>query len=338
MSYKEFIKEGEFVILELKCGDVFEGIVINVGTNLCELFNTVQYNNPNKLQGVYTFYRSEIKNIFKMLMKNNKNITVNQSHSHQCKISELNIEEFNKLKLLSESYIYLEKSDHRYFKAIHDLENTETIGIVPLGLDNSLSTDIKLLGICTHQQVYLFDMADLKERYFYPELKLIFESKFINKVLHGGMAFVEVLNKMYNVYTTNIFDTQLSDLFIEKLSPISKSPKVAKTLAQCIGIYLTLPQSILKIPERRTRVHWSERPLNNEDKLYASQLCVYLLKLHQKITQLLLKPTNESIHVFHNGVYDSSECDFTDYGINNKVTQSLNNIISNQAKSKDPTT
>lgn len=330
MYYKDFIQVGEFIILEMKCGDVYEGDVINVGQNLCEFVNVKQFNNPNKLPGVYTFYRYEIEKVFKLQTK----ITNSIHHNVEPKlytISELDRAQFDKLRLLSKSYIYLENADNRYYKAIEDLENKETIGIVPLGLDNSITTDIKLLGICTHQQVYLFEMADLKERYFYPELKHIFESKYICKVLHGGMAFIEVLNKMYNVYTTNIFDTQVTDLFIEN---INTTQKVTKSLAQCLEVYLMLPQSILKIPESRTRINWSERPLSGQDKLYASQLCTYMLKIQQTMKKLLLKSTYKTINAVHKHFYSSSESEFKDYVTNSKITPAINSLILQKTRDK----
>lgn len=329
MSYKDWLVEGEFIILEMKRGDVFEGDVTNVCQNFCELINVMQFHNPSKLQGVYTFYRNEIHKVFKLSTKMSNSVQF-QVNPKLYTISELDRKEYDRIKNLSENYIYLENADHRYYKAIEELENNETIGVIPFGLDNSITTDIKLLGICTHQKVYLFDMANLKERYFYPELKRIFESKIICKVLHGGMAFIEILKRTYHVNSCRIFDTQVTDLFIEKINLKGKAPKLAKSLERCISIYLKLPQSILKTQKKRTRKNWSERPLSNKDKLSASELCTYLLKLQQRMKNLLLKNAYNTIDAVHNHVYNSSESEFKDYVINSKLTQNMNGLFQNQ--------
>lgn len=332
LSYKDIVQEGEHIILEMQCGDVFEGDVVNVGQNLFELVNILQYNNPNKLLGVYTFYRTEIERIFKF--KTEIIRSTEERIDSKLYISRINKEEFNRLNEMSRNFIYLENADSRYYKAIKDLETSETIGVVPLGMDKSMMTDVKLLGICTRQQVYLFDLIDVKNRSFYPELKQIFESKYICKVFHGGMAFIDILFKNYKVYVSNVFDTQITDLLIEKRKARCLTPTETKSLAHCIKIYIKLPPSILKIPQEITRKQWSERPLNNKYKLNASQLCTFLIKLQQMMKNVLLKGIFDTTDVVYDHVRSLSDVEFGEYVANNKVPEAINVLIPIPKKQK----
>lgn len=324
VSYKDYIQKGEYIILEMTCGDVFEGDVINVGENLLEMINVRQHNNQNNFQGLYTFYRVEIERIFKLKTQVCKPENVNPK---LFRISCLDKKEYDRLKHMSQNFIYLENADSRYYKAVEDLENAETIGVAPLDLDKSIATEVTLLVMSTFEQVYLFDLTNLKDRAFYPELKAIFESNFICKVLHGGIAFIDILYKNYKVYASNIFDTQVTDLVIEKRNCGGQPPKITKSLAHCLKVYLNLPPSILKIPQKHTKKNWSVRPLSDMDKLYASQLCTYLIKLQNMMKRKLLSGVYETINSFHHYVYKLSDNDFEEYVNSNKISEELHEII-----------
>lgn len=325
-SYKEFIEENEHIILEMICGDIFEGNVTNVGENLFELINVRQHNNPNNLQGVYTFYRSEIERIFKL--KTNKNEHIYQKF---CRISKLDTNEYNQLRNMYEKFTYLENADSRYYKAVEDLENSETVAVVPLGTNKSLTTEIKLVGMCTKNQVYLFDLVHLQERLFYPELKRILETKLICKVFHGGGACIDILFKNYKVYTSNIFDTQIADLIIEK-SISGKPPTNTKSLAHCIKHYLKLPPSVLKKSNEIKNRHFFKRPLSYMEKLYASQLCTYLMKLHQVVKKDMFKNVSQITDNVHNYIYELSDSDFEEYVNSDNNPQSVSNLITIRTK------
>lgn len=326
-SYKEIFEENEHVILEMICGDVFEGNVTNVGESLFELINVRQHNNPNNLQGVYTFYRSEIERIFK-LKKHNKNEKVDQK---LFKISKLDKYEYDQLRIMSENYIYLENADSRYYKAVDDLENSETIVVVPLGTNKSLTTEIKLLGMCTKYHVYLFDLVHLQDRSFYPELKELLETKLICKVFHGGAACIDILFKNYKVYTLNIFDSQIADLVIEK-NANGDPPTKTKSLAHCVKDYLKLPPSILKKSNDIKARNYFKRPLSTMEKLYASQMCTYLMKLHELIKKEMFRHVLQNVDNVHNYVHQLSDSDFEEYANSNKISQAVNNLITIQKK------
>nr|XP_023011959.1 piRNA biogenesis protein EXD1-like [Leptinotarsa decemlineata] len=325
--YKDVYNVGDYLILKLSCGDIFEGDYNSGGQNRIDLANTKQHNNPNrKLGGIYSFYRSEIESIHKLKSKVREKPPAQVKDPEEENKIKLVEEEYERLKQMCKDYVYLEKADSRYYEAVGKLSEAETIGVAALGMDDKRTAVVKLLAVCTWKHVYLFDMINFKQRYFYPELKEVFESEYTCKVIHQAGPLVDILYRNYKVFTQNIFDTQVVDLLIEK----NKKKKILsnmRNLSECLTEYLNLPSSMLKNALETTCKQWIERPLSDQRRLYAAQLVSYLIVLKEQMNKILFSDVYEAISNVHNYYYDLDCYEFSRKVNSMKVTKDIDKLI-----------
>ncbi|KAG5884743.1 hypothetical protein JTB14_029224 [Gonioctena quinquepunctata] len=327
IAYNELFSKGDHLILKLCCDDIFEGDYSSGGKNRIDLVNTKQHNNPNdKLGGMYSFSRNEIENIHRLKNKITEKPPEPTEDPEECKKIKIVEEEYDRLKEMSRTYVYLDKADSRYYEAVKRLSEAETIGVSALGMEENRTAVVKLLAICTWKQVYLFDMMNFKKRYFYPELKELFESEHTCKVIHRSGPMVDVLYRNYNVFTQNIFDTQVVDLVIEK----NKKRKVLsdmKSISECLVEYLNFPSSILKSATDTTTKKWGERPLSDRRRLYAAQLVTYLIVLKEQMSKILFSEVHKAIGNVHDYYYYLNCFDFSQKMHDMKVTKDIDKLI-----------
>ncbi|XP_066159335.1 piRNA biogenesis protein EXD1-like [Euwallacea fornicatus] len=332
-DYNKIFKIGDRLILELTSSDIFNGIYADGGKDRISLTDVIQHNNNNKLGGVYDFYRNEIANIRKLKPPSAKE-TVNEdesstTNSELCTMIKICEEEYFRLKEMSKSYIYIQTADKRYFDAVQVLSDSETIGVVCLGMENHRSSIINLLVMCTWKQVYIFDLTNITKRELYKELKDIFESEYICKVIHKSAGLIDTLYREYNVYVQNTFDTQIVDLMLQK-EATGISPMVGRDISECLSHYLNFPKSLLDHALNVSCKSWNERPLTEKFKLYASQIATYLIVLKNHFHKLLLKDVFNTITKVHDCVYDMDNFEFLNYNNNNKeVVKEIQNLIPN---------
>ncbi|XP_066261159.1 piRNA biogenesis protein EXD1-like [Euwallacea similis] len=334
-DYNKIFKVGDRLILELTSSDLFNGIYADGGKDRISLIDVVQHNNNNKLGGAYDFYRNEIANIRKLKLPPEKKTEIEDksvnTNSELCIMIKICEEEYFRLKEMSRSYIYIETADKRYFDAVQILGDSETIGVVCLGMENHRSSIINLLVMCTWKQVYIFDLANITKRELYKELKDIFESEYICKVIHKSAGLIDTLYREYNVYVQNIFDTQVVDLILQK-EATGNSPIVEKDISECLSHYLNFPKSLLDHALNVSCKSWNERPLPDKFKLYASQIATYLILLKNHFHKLLLKDIFGTITKVQDCVYDMDNFQFLNYNSNKEVVKEIQNLIPDLSK------
>jgi len=337
-DYKKQFKTGDRLILELKSKEIFEGIYADGGKDRIVLAEVLQHNNKNKLTDLYEFYRSEIAKIHTLKVPSSKpsNGSTSQdtdsqspSKSGVIKISE---EEYFRYKDMSRNYIYIENADKRYFDAVKVLGDCETIGVLSVGMEKHRSGSfIRLLVLSTWKQVYIFDLLNLENRQLYPEIKDIFQSEFVCKVIHKSAGLVDVLYRQYNVYLRNTFDTNIVDLILQK-KLTGKCPPIERDISQCLTHYLNFPASLLEHALNVPSKKWQERPLSDKLKSYASQLATYLILLKEQFQKLLLKEVYETIDKVQDHVYDLDDFEFLNYNNKMEVPKGVQKLIPNFTK------
>ncbi|XP_030750346.1 piRNA biogenesis protein EXD1-like [Sitophilus oryzae] len=328
-EYNTVFKRGTRLILELKSQEIYEGTYVDGGKNRIVLNDVIQHNNNNKLGDLYEFYRNEIAEIRMLKLPATKiaEPPKKNDNKEKCKLIKICEEDYFRLKETCRSYIFIENADKRYFEAMKVLNDAETIGVVSLGMEkNRYGSFIRLLVLCTWKQVYIIDLINVEKRELYPEIKQLFESEYICKVIHKSSGIVDILYRHYNVYMQNIFDTQIVDLSIQKKQSGS-CPPVERNLSECLMHYLNLPQSIiqhaLEVPNKK----WNERPINDKLKLYGSQLAVYLIVLKDYLQKLLLKDVFELTTKIQDCVYNSDDFEFSNYVSKNEVPKKIQKLV-----------
>ncbi|KAL1491364.1 hypothetical protein ABEB36_011972 [Hypothenemus hampei] len=328
-EYDQLFKINDRLILELKGGEIFNGLYADGGKDFIVLTEVSKHNKGHKLKGFHEFYRSEIATVHKLKLPPSRNSPPEGSVAIKNGLAILKIseQEYFRLKDMSRNYIYLENADKRFFDAIEVLNRCETIGVACLGAYHSRSSPIKLIVICSWMQVYVFDLAHKEKKGFYNELKEIFESESICKVIHKSAPFVDILDRLYGIYMQNTFDTQIVDLILQKT--IKKTnPTLERDLSECLVHYLNFPKALLESALQVSVKEWNERPLSEKNKFHAAQLVTYLILLKQHLQTLLLKDVYDSIKNIQDHVYNNlDEFQFANYTAKKDVSKEIQDML-----------
>ncbi|MBA31935.1 MAG: hypothetical protein CL748_05385 [Chloroflexi bacterium] len=112
-------------------------------------------------------------------------------------------------------------------------------------------------------------------------IKKILSNKKITKIFHAHTQDLEILNNLFNIKISNIFDTQIAASFLGYDEQISYQKLVEKVL----GIEL----------DKKERISdWSRRPLSKKQIKYALNDVKFLYKLYEPLSNNLSK--NNKIH------------------------------------------
>ena len=105
-------------------------------------------------------------------------------------------------------------------------------------------------------------------------LKIILSDDKIIKIFHAYTQDLEILNKLFNIKISNIFDTQIAASFLGYDDQIS---------------YQKLVEKILNIErDKKERISdWSKRPLSKKQVLYALNDVKYLYELYKPLVEKL---------------------------------------------------
>lgn len=294
--YTDLFTIKDELILELSTDEVFRGEFLEGGKNRIDLINIRQLHSPNKLKGPYSFYRNEIERI-----KHFKHVTEKVEPVVTCAEIKLDKDEYLRLKDMTKSFVLIEEmclTNPHYAQAIKSLSSVEQFGIAAPGI---LKRDkvIPLLVLSTWQEVFILDTSNLSCDSFYPEIKHLFESDNICKVIHKGGPLFDILSRYYHVYAENIFDTETVDFILQKNDKPNQFIEESRNIGQCLEVYLNFP-SILNEAVNIKPTKWSKRPVKDSKLLCASQLAAYLILLKETFCEILLSDLNQTVDNFSN--------------------------------------
>ena len=187
--------------------------------------------------------------------------------------------------------------------AVQDIKKESAIG-----LDAKIACghhyEVTLLTISTQIRVYQSDILKLGMTAFDNGLQAILESK-IQKVIHNSRLLSSCLHHTYLVKLTNVFDTQVGELIIQK-NLCGKFPPYVCSLTECVKVFLGLPLD--RVQFNKDDIGMSTKcPLPQSLKISAAQNAVFLLPLQKCIeTKMLSSLTMQGINIFQKTVRDAS--------------------------------
>ena len=128
-----------------------------------------------------------------------------------------------------------------------------------------------LIQIATENGFYLIDSLKVKD--LSPLLRLI-EDERIVKITHAGDNDYRLLNNLYGIVPSNVFDTQLAAGFVGYKYPISFQKLVESELS----LYLSKGYAV---------TDWESRPFKTKQLRYALNDVIHLYDLWKSLTQKL---------------------------------------------------
>lgn len=324
IPYTELFFINDKLLIELITKEVFHGDFLEAGKNRIDIINVQQLHIPNKLTGTYSFYRNEIARIKYLKYKEKKVEQV-----QDCSNIKLDKDEYFRLKDLTKKYVYIAGTclvDPAYCKAIESLNKVEQIGVAAPGILKR-DSHIPLLVLSTWQEVFIFDSSNLITNCFYPQIKELFESKNVCKIVHRGAPLIDILKRYYEVFSNNIFDTEIVDLLIQKNENPNEKFKESRNISQCLQAYLNFPNIINDALEVKPE-KWSKRPLKESKMVYASKLAVYLILLKEALNDILFAGINLTVDNFCDYYSNiTSDYEFSEKFCLNKLSPDLQNLI-----------
>ena len=141
-----------------------------------------------------------------------------------------------------------------------------------------------LIQLAVNGNVFIFDCLDKNKNV--SVLKNIFKNRKYKKIFHDYEQDLDIINDFFSIETTNFFDTQLANAFIDLEHHISYKNLVKK--------YLNI-----EIDKELQTSNWIKRPLTNKQINYAANDVIYLEKIYQKISMILENEKKENYGIIN---------------------------------------
>lgn len=319
---------GQRLLIALFDANVYEGNYEAGTRDRVDLVNIIDYYTKNPIAGRLSFYRNEIQSVKELCDKSPLTDTTDMAEevvpSNLTSVPESHIEQ---LQQMSKKYIYIDKIDQSYLDAINVLVNCESVGIVGVGANFSVTKPVELLVLSSWSQVYILNLILCCRSGFPSDLTDLLESDYVQKVGHNLIPLMESLWHCHKVTIKNIFDIQIADTKIEAdKGNVLTNPRC---LSKCLNVYLDLP-FLLECTPNNTSEAWSEHPLRDFQKIEASKLVTYLLTLMNIQKRLLLKEYFDPIETYLNKIHNSDcyhpRIDFANEELPSRIKEIVNSF------------
>ncbi|XP_063696954.1 piRNA biogenesis protein EXD1 [Culicoides brevitarsis] len=233
------------------------------------------YETNEKLGSNNVYYMNEIRDIRVMGSKETRDdeqcqqkieeIEVKQTKDAlQTKLSE---ERYKNIRATLDSRIFIERYDVKYFDACRDLMKQRQIGVCLEDVRYGRRSKASVLAVATNEKVYVFDLLMLDG--IKKELKGVFESSSICKVIHYSKMTQDYLKNRCNIKVRLIFDTMMAYFYIS-------GNREALTVAELISKLFNLPYI-----EPSKNLSWNLRPIKEEIISQAAFSVGFLIEIQQ---------------------------------------------------------
>lgn len=183
------------------------------------------------------------------------------------------------------NYILIDQFQPMFGPAIRHLQNQKVLSLAAVALNVSCHGKLSWLQVATKSCVYIFDILLLGPRVFKNGLQMVLEDKGILKVVHDCRWLGNCLSQQYSVVLTNVFDTQVADVYLFSVETGGFLPSRTCTLKECLIHYLNMsPSRVSFLTFKQTLVRdnpniWCDRPLPATAQKLLSLEVMHLLAL-----------------------------------------------------------
>lgn len=195
------INPGSKIILKLNNAEMYIATYIKGNPNRLQVKNVSKFPTGEELRGVFEYYSSEVLDL--KLLNDHNNSTNTKEYS------TLKWNEFSQLCSQTKSYIYLSRMDKRYFDGMEYLNSCENVGLLIIGMKDSIFSKISLLVLSAWDQIYIIDLYMFNCINMPEEIKNLLESEYVRKVGHDLFTAKLCLKHCYNIEINNVFDVMV---------------------------------------------------------------------------------------------------------------------------------
>ncbi|XP_029454462.1 piRNA biogenesis protein EXD1 isoform X1 [Rhinatrema bivittatum] len=151
-------------------------------------------------------------------------------------------------------YVVIDGFQHKFGPVIRHIKSQNVISVAAEGLNLCRNGKLFWLQVATQRQVYLFDISVLGARAFRNGLQTVLEDKSILKVIHDCRWLSDCLSHQYGIVLSNVFDTQIADVFLFSVGTGGFLPHCISTLEESLIRYLGLSSGKVSFLKHKQRV------------------------------------------------------------------------------------
>uniref|UniRef100_A0A8D0CB09 Exonuclease 3'-5' domain containing 1 n=1 Tax=Salvator merianae TaxID=96440 RepID=A0A8D0CB09_SALMN len=286
---------GKTMKITLKCG-VFQGVLQHVDSSRSIFLNKVKdLESDRHIPGVKKFFGHEIVNVellddpeqltterkrtINRDVPSSKTLTVDSGEQLKQNPQNPNVVSQETYQLYPANFRYsiLEGEDVKYIvidqfqkkfgSAIMHIKKQKVCAIAAEGVNLCRYGKLSWLQVATKTHIFLFDIFLLGAQVFKNGLRMILEDKNILKVIHDCRWLSDCLAHQYGTVLSNVFDTQVADVFQFSVETGGFLPQHISTLQDCLMRYLGLSYRRIAFMEQRQHAVeknpeiWFVRPL-----------------------------------------------------------------------------
>ncbi|XP_069825633.1 piRNA biogenesis protein EXD1-like isoform X2 [Dendropsophus ebraccatus] len=205
------------------------------------------------------------------------------------------------------NYIVIDNFQPKFVKAIRHLQIHKVLSVAAVAVNLPPREKLCFLQVATKCCVYIFDILLLGPALFKNGLQMVLEDKSILKVVHDCRWLGNILSQRYGVILSNIFDTQVADVYLFSIKTGGFLPNCTSTVKECFTQYLNLSPSqasFLTFREQLVKDYpniWCDRPLPTTAlKLLAVEV-KHLLLLHSIMLDAMVADYTVLVDGYFNG-------------------------------------
>ena len=199
-----------------------------------------------------------------------------------------------------------------------EMEFSKLIQYISLNRIKNIALDVeyykgeKYLGeICLIQitlpnkDTFILDMIIMKKTSYVRELlKNLLEDENIEKIIHSCENDLDWIYDEFNISTVNVFDTQEAERFIDKTKK--------KAGLDCLLKKYNLCDMDKAYKKHFQQSNWKERPLSEDQIVYAAQDSYYLIELREILSGKMGKNLKEFKDKMNDKIKNKYSASFTD--------------------------
>ncbi|XP_063281834.1 piRNA biogenesis protein EXD1-like [Pelobates fuscus] len=137
-------------------------------------------------------------------------------------------------------YILIDQIQTLFGPAMLHIQSQNVLGVSSAGFNMCRDGKLCWLQVATKSQVYLFDIFTLGPSVFKNGLKMVLEDRGIVKVIHDCRGLSDCLAHQYGIGLSNVFDTQVADVFLFSVATGGFLPHCTCTVDECLKSHLNL--------------------------------------------------------------------------------------------------
>uniref|UniRef100_A0A8C5LW50 3'-5' exonuclease domain-containing protein n=1 Tax=Leptobrachium leishanense TaxID=445787 RepID=A0A8C5LW50_9ANUR len=164
-------------------------------------------------------------------------------------------------------YTVIDKLQPMFGPAIRHMQSQCVLSISAAGYNVCHRGLLCWLQMATKSDVYLFDIFTMGPKMFKNGLKMVLEDSSILKVIHDCRGLSDCLSQQYGIVLSNVFDSQVADVFLFYMATGGFLPHQSRALVECLSCHLDIEPSqtaLLNTKETLIKEHpgiWMSRPL-----------------------------------------------------------------------------